>query len=178
MYYGELKKCDIANGIGVRVTLFVSGCRNHCPGCFQPQTWDFHYGKPFTQATADEIFAELDKSYVGGLTVLGGEPFEPENQWDLLPLLRQVRARYPQKTVWCFTGYRLDDELQRDGSHPRCEVTDELLSLLDVLVDGRYVDALHDISLRFRGSSNQRIIDVPKTLQSGTLTLWDERANI
>ena len=104
MYYGELKKCDIANGIGVRVTLFVSGCRNHCPGCFQPQTWDFHYGKPFTQATADEIFAELDKSYVGGLTVLGGEPFEPENQRDLLPLLRQVRARYPQKTVWCFTA--------------------------------------------------------------------------
>ena len=118
MYYGELKKCDIANGIGVRVTLFVSGCRNHCPGCFQPQTWDFHYGKPFTQATADEIFAELDKSYVGGLTVLGGEPFEPENQRDLLPLLRQVRARYPQKTVWCFTGYRLDDELQRDRQPP------------------------------------------------------------
>ena len=160
MYYGELKKCDIANGIGVRVTLFVSGCRNHCPGCFQPQTWDFHYGKPFTQATADEIFAELDQSYVGGLTVLGGEPLEPENQRDLLPLLRQVRARYPQKTVWCFTGYRLDDELQRDGSHPRCEVTDAMLDCIDVLVDGPFLEERHDVSLRFRGSSNQRLIDM------------------
>lgn len=172
MYYGELKKCDIANGIGVRVTLFVSGCRNHCPGCFQPQTWDFHYGKPFTQATAAEIFAELDKSYVGGLTVLGGEPFEPENQRDLLPLLRQVRARYPQKTVWCFTGYRLDDELQRDGSHPRCEVTDAMLDCIDVLVDGRFREELKDISLQFRGSRNQRVIDMNETRRTGVITRW------
>ena len=173
MNYASIKSCDIANGPGVRVSLFVSGCTHHCKGCFQPQTWDFHYGKPFTQATADEIFAELDKSYVGGLTVLGGEPFEPENQRDLLPLLRQVRARYPQKTVWCFTGYRLDDELQRDGSHPRCEVTDELLSLLDVLVDGRYVDAQRNLSLRFRGSENQRIIDMDRTRAAGRIVLWE-----
>lgn len=172
MYYGELKKCDIANGIGVRVTLFVSGCRNHCPGCFQPQTWDFHYGKPFTRAVADEIFAELDKSYVGGLTVLGGEPFEPENQRDLLPLLQQVRTKYPNKTVWCFTGYRLDDELLRDGSHPRCEVTDELLACIDVLVDGRFREELKDISLQFRGSRNQRVIDMNETRRTGTITPW------
>ena len=111
MYYGELKKCDIANGIGVRVTLFVSGCTNRCPGCFQPQTWDFRYGKPFTDETKEEIFAELDKSYVDGLTLLGGEPIEPENQRTLLPLLREVRQKYPGKTVWCFTGFRLDDEM-------------------------------------------------------------------
>lgn len=125
MYYGNLKKCDIANGIGVRVTLFVSGCTNHCPDCFQPQTWDFHFGRPFTADTEREIFAELDKSYVDGLTVLGGEPFEPENQRDLLPLLQEVRRRYPGKTIWCFTGFRLEDELLREGSHPRCAVTDD-----------------------------------------------------
>ena len=139
MYYGNLKKCDIANGIGVRVTLFVSGCTNHCPDCFQPQTWDFHYGKPFTDDTRAEIFAELDKPYVNGLTVLGGEPFEPENQRDLLPLLQEVRRRYPDKSIWCFTGFRLEDELLRDGSHPRCQATDRLLSCIDVLVDGRTV---------------------------------------
>ena len=147
MYYGNLKKCDIANGIGVRVTLFVSGCTNHCPDCFQPQTWDFHYGKPFTDDTRAEIFAELDKPYVNGLTVLGGEPFEPENQRDLLPLLQEIRRRYPDKSIWCFTGFRLEDELLREGSHPRCEVTDRLLSCIDVLVDGRFVAAEKDISL-------------------------------
>ena len=107
MHYGELKKCDIANGIGVRVTLFVSGCTNHCPDCFQPQTWDFDYGKEFTEDTKAEIFAELDKPFVNGLTVLGGEPFEPRNQRELLPLLREVKAKYPGKTIWCFTGFRL-----------------------------------------------------------------------
>ena len=158
MHYGELKKCDIANGIGVRVTLFVSGCTNHCPDCFQPQTWDFDYGKEFTEDTKAEIFAELDKPFVNGLTVLGGEPFEPENQRALVPFLRRVRQTFPRKTIWCYTGFVLEDELLREGSHPRCEVTDEMLSLLDVLVDGRFVEALKDISLPFRGSSNQRII--------------------
>ena len=174
MYYGNLKKCDIANGIGVRVTLFVSGCTNHCPDCFQPQTWDFHFGRPFTADTEREIFAELDKSYVDGLTVLGGEPFEPENQRDLLPFLREVRRRYPGETIWCFTGFRLDDELLADGSYPRCEVTDELLSMLDVLVDGRFVEAQHDISLRFRGSSNQRLLDVPKSLAAKAPVWWED----
>ena len=174
MYYGELKKCDIANGIGVRVTLFVSGCTNHCPGCFQQQTWDFHYGKPFTDETKEEIFAELDKSYVDGLTLLGGEPFEPENQRALLLLLREMRQRYPGKTVWCFTGFRLDDELLRQGSHPRCEATDEMLSYIDILVDGRFREELKDISLQFRGSRNQRIIDMNRTRAAGETTLWDK----
>ena len=174
MYYGNLKKCDIANGIGVRVTLFVSGCTNHCPDCFQPQTWDFHFGRPFTADTEREIFAELDKSYVDGLTVLGGEPFEPENQRDLLPFLREVRRRYPGKTIWCFTGFRLEDELLREGFHPRCEVTDRLLSCIDVLVDGRFVAAEKDISLQFRGSRNQRVLDLPKTMAAGQPVIWEK----
>ena len=173
MYYGNLKKCDIANGIGVRVTLFVSGCTNHCPDCFQPQTWDFHFGRPFTADTEREIFAELDKPYVNGLTVLGGEPFEPENQRDLLPLLQEVRRRYPDKSIWCFTGFQLEDELLRDGSHPRCQVTDRLLSCIDVLVDGRFVAAEKDISLQFRGSRNQRVLDLPKTLAAGQPVIWE-----
>ena len=174
MHYGELKKCDIANGIGVRVTLFVSGCTNHCPDCFQPQTWDFGYGKEFTENTKAEIFAELDKPFVNGLTVLGGEPFEPRNQRELLPLLREVKAKYPGKTIWCFTGFRLDDELLTDGSYPRCEVTDALLACIDVLVDGRFVRELKDISLQFRGSRNQRVMDMKKTRETGTITIWDQ----
>ncbi len=174
MYYGALKKCDIANGAGVRVTLFVSGCTNHCPDCFQPQTWDFCYGQPFTHETETEIFRELDKPFVCGLTVLGGEPFEPRNQRDLLPFLREVRRRYPRKNIWCFTGFRLEDELLQDGSYPRCEVTDDLLRCLDILVDGRFLWEEKDISLQFRGSRNQRIIDLPQTLSSGRIVLWDQ----
>ena len=173
MHYGEIKNCDIANGEGVRISLFVSGCTNHCENCFQPQTWDFDYGKPFTKETEDELLRLLAPGYINGLTLLGGEPFEPKNQRVLLPFLRRVKRELPQKTIWSFTGFTWE-ELHTPDSNPRCEVTDELLSLLDVLVDGRYVEALHDISLRFRGSSNQRIIDVKKTLSSGTLTLWDK----
>ena len=173
MHYGELKKCDIANGIGVRVTLFVSGCTNHCPDCFQPQTWDFGYGKEFTEDTK-EIFAELDKPFVNGLTVLGGEPFEPRNQRELLPLLREVKAKYPGKTIWCFTGFRLDDELLTDGSYPRCEATDAMLACIDVLVDGRFMKELKDISLQFRGSRNQRVIDMNRTRETGTICIWDK----
>ena len=174
MYYGNLKKCDIANGIGVRVTLFVSGCTNHCPDCFQPQTWDFDYGRAFTDETKAEIFAELDKPFVNGLTVLGGEPFEPRNQRELLPLLREVREKYPDKTIWCFTGFRLEDELLRNGSYPRCEVTDELLACINVLVDGRFVKELKDISLQFRGSRNQRVIDMDRTREAGEITIWEK----
>ena len=174
MHYGELKKCDIANGIGVRVTLFVSGCTNHCPDCFQPQTWDFDYGKSFTDETKAEIFAELDKPFINGLTVLGGEPFEPENQRELLPLLREVREKYPDKTIWCFTGFRLDDELLRDGSYPRCEATDGMLACINVLVDGRFVKELKDISLQFRGSRNQRVIDMDRTRERGQVTIWEK----
>ena len=174
MYYGEIKNCDIANGEGVRVTLFVSGCTNHCKNCFQPQTWDFCYGQPFTAETEQTLLSMLAPGYINGLTLLGGEPFEPENQRALLPFLKRVRAALPQKTIWSFSGFTWE-ELHTDGSHPRCEVTDELLSLLDVLVDGRYEEELHDISLRFRGSRNQRIIDVPKTLACGTITLWEDQ---
>lgn len=172
MYYGEIKNCDIANGIGVRVTLFVSGCTNHCEQCFQPQTWAFDYGQPFTAQTEAMLLELLKPDYIDGLTLLGGEPFEPANQRALIPFLRRVRETYPTKTVWCFTGFRLDDELLQN-SYARCESTDEMLSLIDVLVDGRFVNALKDISLRFRGSSNQRIIDLPKTLASGDIIPWE-----
>ena len=174
MHYGELKKCDIANGTGVRVTLFVSGCTNRCPGCFQPQTWDFGYGQPFTADTEAEIFAELDKSYVDGLTVLGGEPFEPKNQSALTALLRRVKERYPHKTVWCFTGFRLGEELLTEGSYPRTEHTDEMLSYIDILVDGRFRQEEKDISLQFRGSRNQRIIDLNATRAAGDVVIWAE----
>lgn len=170
MYYGEIKDCDIANGEGVRITLFVSGCTNHCAHCFQPQTWDFSYGQPFTRETEERLLALLAPDYINGLTLLGGEPFEPENQRALLPFIRRVRAAYPAKTIWAFSGFTYE-ELHQEGSHPRCEVTDELLSLLDVLVDGRYVEELKDISLRFRGSSNQRLIDLKATRQAGELHL-------
>ncbi len=170
MYYGEIKNCDIANGEGVRVSLFVSGCTNHCENCFQPQTWAFDYGQPFTSETEGQVLELLRPEYINGLTLLGGEPFEPENQRALLPFIRRVRALYPQKTVWSYTGFTYE-ELRREGSYPRCEATDELLSLLDVLVDGRYVEELKDISLRFRGSSNQRLIDLNATRRFGTLQL-------
>lgn len=172
MYYGEIKNCDIANGEGVRVSLFVSGCTNRCEHCFQPQTWDFCYGQPFTVQTEDAIIKMLAPDHIDGLTLLGGEPFEPQNQAALLPFVKRVRERFPDKDIWAFSGYTFE-ELTTPGAHPHCEHTLPLLSLLDVLVDGRYVDALRDITLRFRGSSNQRLIDLPATLKGGTVVLWD-----
>ena len=174
MYYGEIKDCDVANGEGIRVTLFVSGCTNHCEHCFQPQTWAFDYGQPFTEETEERILSLLSPSYVNGLTLLGGEPFEPENQRALLPFVRRVKAAYPEKTVWAFSGFTYEELLTED-SHPRCEATDELLNLLDVLVDGRFVEELKDISLRFRGSSNQRLINLNATRESGNMTLLPDR---
>lgn len=174
MYYGEIKDCDIANGEGVRITLFVSGCTNRCPHCFQPQTWDFNYGQPFTRETEDKILTMLAPGYIHGLTLLGGEPFEPENQRALVPFLHRVRETLPQKNIWSFTGFTYED-LLTDGSHPRCEVTDEMLSMLDVLVDGRFVEELKDLSLRFRGSSNQRLIDLNKTRETGAVVLLPEQ---
>ena len=174
MYYGEIKDCDVANGEGVRVSLFVSGCTNHCEHCFQPQTWAFDYGQPFTEETEDRILSLLSPSYISGLTLLGGEPFEPENQRVLLPFLRQARAAYPEKTVWAFSGFTYE-ELLTQGSYPRCEATDGMLSLLDVLVDGRFEEARKDISLRFRGSSNQRLIDLNATRQAGEIVLLPDR---
>lgn len=173
MNYCNIKSRDIANGVGVRVTLFVSGCRHHCKNCFQPQTWDFAYGQPFTAEAEAQVIEELRPDFIDGLTLLGGEPGEVENQRALLPFLKRVRAELPPKTIWCFSGFTWEQLTGKEPARCRCEVTDEFLSQLDVLVDGPFVESLHDISLRFRGSSNQRLIDVPNTLQTGTLTLWE-----
>ena len=164
MYYGNIKKNDIANGKGVRVTLFVSGCTNHCKNCFQPETWNFDYGKPYTKETEDEVIDALKQSHISGLTLLGGEPFEPENQRELVKLLRRVREELPEKNIWSFTGFVLDQDLL-DGGRKHCEVTDEMLSLLDVLVDGPFKEEEKDITLAFRGSRNQRLIDMKKSLK-------------
>lgn len=173
MHYGEIKNCDIANGIGVRVSLFVSGCTNHCEGCFQPETWDFNYGNDFTEETENRILEMLSPDYICGLTVLGGEPFEPENQRVLVDFLRKVCRKYPEKSIWCFTGFTLE-MMETEGTHCHCEVTEEMLSLIDVLVDGRFDKNKKNISLRFRGSENQRLIDLNLTRECGTLTLWNE----
>ncbi len=173
MYYGAIKNCDISNGIGVRVSLFVSGCTNHCENCFQPETWDFNYGRPFTSETEEKIIKMLEPVYINGLSLLGGEPFEPKNQVTLLPFVKRVKKLYPEKTIWSYSGFTLE-EIKNPSAYPYCEATDELLSLIDVLVDGRYVEAKKDISLRFRGSSNQRVIDLPKTLRNKNIVLWDE----
>ena len=173
MYYGTIKNCDIANGIGVRVTLFVSGCTNHCPGCFQPETWSFTYGEPFTEETESKLLDMLAPDYINGLTLLGGDPFEPENQRALLPFLKKVKAAFPNKTIWAFSGFEYEDML-RIGCHPHCEVTEEMLGLIDVLVDGPFVESKKDIGLRFRGSSNQRLIDLNKTREAGRLILWED----
>ena len=166
MNYGEIKNFDIANGEGVRVSLFVSGCTHHCKNCFNPETWSFDFGKPFTAETEELLLRELSPDYINGLSLLGGEPFEPQNQAALLPFLRRVRAAFPDKTVWCYTGYLFDTALLQE-SRARCAHTDEMLSYIDVLVDGEFVQALYNISLQFRGSSNQRIIDVKKSLACG-----------
>lgn len=174
MNYGEIKTFDIANGEGIRVSLFVSGCTHHCKNCFNAETWDFNYGKPFDEEAENTIIKNLELDYVDGLSLLGGEPFEPSNQQALLPFLRRVKAKFPNKKVWCYTGYLFDKELQND-SRARCEYTDEMLSLIDVLVDGEFKQELYDISLSFRGSSNQRIIDVPKSLEQNVVVLYKLR---
>ena len=175
MNYGEIKTFDIANGEGVRVSLFVSGCTHHCKNCFNKETWSFDFGQPFTSETEDKIISQLSPRYINGLSLLGGEPFEPSNQAALLPFLRRVRAELPDKTVWCYTGYLFDKELLGE-SRARCEHTDEMLSLIDVLVDGEFVQDLYDISLQFRGSSNQRIIDVPSSLASGEVVAYHPKS--
>ena len=174
MNYANIKYCDIANGPGVRTTLFVSGCTHHCKNCFNPETWDFSYGQPFTEQVEDKIIQSCNSAFVKGLTLLGGEPLEPANQRALLPFIRRFKEQLPGKTVWCYTGY-LYEQLKGEVEYRcRCEVTDELLGLIDVLVDGEFVQDLYDISLRFRGSSNQRIIDVKHSLDSGAVKLWQD----
>lgn len=174
MNYGEIKLFDIANGEGIRVSLFVSGCTHHCKNCFNSETWDFNYGKPFDEDAENTIIKNLEPKYVDGLSLLGGEPFEPSNQQALLPFLRRVKAKFPDKKIWCYTGYLFDKELQND-SRARCEYTDEMLTLIDVMVDGEFKQEFYDISLSFRGSSNQRIIDVPKSLAQNTVVLYKLR---
>lgn len=161
MNYANIKKYDIADGPGVRVSLFVSGCRHHCKGCFNSEAWDFEYGRPYTAETEAEILEALKPGYIAGLTLLGGEPFEPENQVELVTLLRKVRETYPEKSIWSYTGYVYDKDLV-PGGRAYTDVTDEMLSYLDVLVDGPFVEELKDITLQFRGSSNQRIIKMDK----------------
>ena len=175
MNYGEIKNFDIANGEGVRVSLFVSGCTHHCKNCFNKETWDFNYGKPFTEETEELLLRELEPDYIDGLSLLGGEPFEPQNQAVLLPFLRRVKERYPKKKIWCYTGYLYDRDLLGE-SRARCEYTDEMLSLIDIMVDGEFVQELYSITLQFRGSSNQRIIDVPKSLQAGEVVPYQPKS--
>lgn len=172
MHYGNIKYYDIADGPGVRTTLFVSGCSHHCPGCFQPETWDFGFGEEFTPQVEDKIIESLSPEYVDGLTLLGGEPMEKANQRSLLPFVKRVKETYPHKNIWCYTGYTLETDLLQP-SRARCEVTDELLSLIDVLVDGEFIEAQRDLTLRFRGSRNQRLLDLPATLRKGEAVLWE-----
>lgn len=173
MYYATIKEVDIANGTGVRVSLFVSGCTHHCPECFNEVAWDFHYGEEFSQETIDYILNALKPTHIKGLSLLGGEPMEPSNQQGLLPLLKQMYEMYPSKDVWCYTGYLFED-LQKGGK-VHTDITDELLNYIDILVDGPFILAQKNIRLKFRGSNNQRIIDVKKTLAEKTIILWDEK---
>ncbi len=173
MNYATIKNCDIANGPGVRVSLFVSGCTHRCPGCFNEVAWDFAYGQPFTQETVDSILKMLAPAYVKGLTLLGGEPFEPQNQPTLLELLRQVKAAMPEKSIWAFSGYLFDRDIL-PGRLGDPAITREILGYLDVLVDGPFIQEKKNLSLRFRGSENQRLIDVQASLSSGKIVLWED----
>ena len=176
MNYAAIKWADVANGPGVRVSLFVSGCTHHCPGCFNPEAQDFGYGQPFTAAEEERILAALSPAHIKGLSLLGGEPLEPDNQRALLPFLRRVKERFPDKEIWCYSGYTLE-ELWGDG-RARCEATGALLSHLDVLVDGPFVEAQKDLNLRFRGSANQRILNVPASVAARAPVLWDGEMTI
>lgn len=169
--YAEIKSCDIANGPGVRVSLFVSGCTHRCKGCFNEMAWDFSYGQPFTEEVQEHVIRMLEPDYIRGLTLLGGEPMEPANQEGLLPFLYRVKRMYPKKDIWCYTGYLYEEDLlgRMCGRIPQ---TERLLSLIDVLVDGPFVQELKDISLQFCGSGNQRLIDLRESERLGRTVLW------
>ena len=174
MNYCNIKKFDIANGEGIRTTLFVSGCRNKCKNCFQPETWSFDYGDPFTKEVEDEILSTFEIPSVRGLTLLGGEPMEPENQRALLPFLERFKREYPDRDLWLFTGNLYEELTGELGDHPKCiEVTPRILELVDILVDGRFVEEEKRLGLRFRGSANQRIIDMNRTREEGSIVIWD-----
>lgn len=173
MNYADIKQYDVANGPGIRISLFVSGCTHHCKGCFNKETWDFNYGKPFTNDTIDVIIRFMQPEFIKGLTLLGGDPFEKSNQEALLPLVRKVKEVYPDKTIWCFTGYDFEKDVlaKMDNEWPHMK---ELLSYIDVLVDGEFVEELKDLNLVFKGSSNQRTIMVKESLETGSIVLWQE----
>ena len=173
MNYADIRPIDVANGPGVRVSLFVSGCPHRCPGCFNPETWDFQYGQGFGEEQVRSILDLLRPGYIRGLTLLGGEPMAPANQPEVLSLVRRVRQELPGRDIWCYTGYQLE-ELLTPGAHPHCEATEEMLSCIDILIDGRFIPEEKDISLQFRGSRNQRVIDMNRTRQSGKITPWDK----
>lgn len=172
MNYAKIKYYDISNGPGVRTSLYVSGCRNHCKGCFNPETWDFAYGEPFTEEVENKIIQSMKPEYIKGFTLLGGDPFEPENAERLAPFMERLRAAYPKKSLWCFTGYDFEADLLtgKKGDH---DTNMRILKTLDVLVDGRFAEELKDLNLRFRGSSNQRIILVPQSLEQDEVILWN-----
>ncbi|MGN1012512.1 MAG: anaerobic ribonucleoside-triphosphate reductase activating protein [Clostridia bacterium] len=173
MRYASIKKCDVANGTGIRVSLFVSGCHHHCKGCFNTDAWDFNFGNDFTEQTQEKILEALDKDYIQGLSLLGGEPLEYVNQKGLLPLVKKVKQRFPNKTIWCYTGYLFDDEVMGQ-MYKKWPETKELISNLDIIVDGKYDENLRDLRLKFKGSSNQRIIDVQKTLAQNEIVLAND----
>ncbi len=172
MNYGEIKKNDIANGEGVRTSLFVSGCRHHCKNCFNEATWDFGYGKPFTEETAMEILKACEPDWINGLSLLGGEPFEPENQRVLLPFLIMFREKFPNKNIWCYSGFTIEEILGCKKSRACTDISKEMLSLIDILVDGRFEEDKKDITLKFRGSSNQRIIDIKQSVKNNEIILY------
>lgn len=174
MNYMDIKKCDIANGIGIRTSLFVSGCTHHCKGCFNPETWDFNAGKAFTEKEADEIIELSKPDHIAGLTLLGGEPLEFVNQQGLLPLLKRFKDTYPDKTIWCYTGYDFEKDVMNKMFY-QWDFTPSLISYIDIIVDGEFEEENKVLDLRFRGSTNQRIIDVPKTLSEKKIVLWDEK---
>ncbi len=173
MNYADIKQYDVANGPGIRISLFVSGCTHHCKGCFNEVAWDFSYGKPFTKNEEEMILKYLEPSYIAGLTILGGEPFELVNQTGVLSLVKRVREEYPDKTIWCYSGYDYEKDILQKMV-PNHNVTRELLSNVDVLVDGKFVLELKDLSLRFRGSSNQRIIDLRRSNETNSVVLWND----
>ncbi|MDD6302560.1 MAG: anaerobic ribonucleoside-triphosphate reductase activating protein [Bacillales bacterium] len=173
MNYATIKKFDIADGLGVRVSIFVSGCTHRCKGCFNEIAWPFDYGEKYTEQVEEEILEACGKDYIEGLTLLGGEPFELINQEGLISLLRKFKAMYPQKNIWAYSGYTLDKDILPKEGKVHGKVTEEMLSYIDVLVDGKFIEELKDISLRFRGSSNQRLIDLKKTIKEQKIILLD-----
>ena len=177
MNYATIKWYDVSNGPGVRVSLYVSGCRNRCKNCFNPETWDFNYGEPFTKEVEDAIIKAMDKEYIKGFTLLGGDPFEPENAEVLAPFLERLRKKFPEKSFWCFTGYDYEADLLT-GKKGDMDTVMRMLKCLDILVDGRFVEELKDLNLRFRGSSNQRIIQVKPSLETDEIVLWDENSEL